>query len=1264
MISTQDTPHTGFGHTLPRTVCVSVCLLSLLIAANPVAAVPAFPGAEGFGAEATGGRGGQVVEVTRLDDPVPGEPGTLRYALEEVSGPRIIVFRVGGVIELNEPLLNSSRKNWGPYESDITIAGQTAPGDGIVIKGGLAVRSNCIIRYLRIRQGEVGMGDCLEMKGYNNIVDHCSFSWAGDELVGYHRTLPKDSIDPVPARHVTVQWCVLSESMKALLAWYAHQSSIHHNLFAHNGMRNPVFQDRFNQGGGDVSVGDIRSNVVYDVQNDGCALLGNVHVNIVGNYWKVGKTSRLHRYCVCLRPAEMLRLYIDDIYGPRVAQGEPIWHEVRDGWDIADENMYRSLVPFDTPPVTTHDPQTTYDLVLGNAGATVPVRDVVDTRIVAEVRDGTNRGGYPTGQNSQRAMAAANWATLTYENGTPPDDSDHDGMPDSWETEHGLDPNDESDGPRYDLDPDYTNVEVYLNSLVPEGPPGNHQPTADAGSDQEVSAGSSAEAEVELDGSGSSDADGDPLTYRWTWQDAEGNDHEASGVNPTVSLPSGETVVTLVVNDGSLNSVPDTVTITVNSDNSPPPAPEVSISPDAPTTSDDLVVTAESTDPDGDDVTFTYAWYKNDELQDEVTGDTVSSDLTARDETWRVVVTPSDGSATGDAGEASVTIANSPPTAPTVSITPGSPTTLDDLVASVEGSTDSDDDTVTYEYAWYRDDTLQEDLTGDTVSSDLTGDGETWRVVVTPSDGTDAGETGEASVTIGKTYTVSGTVLYPNDEPVPGVGVTDGDQTALTDDQGQYTLTVVQTGELSISASKDSHVVTPQVQKVTVPPDATGVDFKAHQVFRHRLRKGISFVGVPCVPLQTDPTTVWGTELIARWNPEQHKYVFAADGSSDLLTVQPGRGFFLKSPARDLSVPGVPVSSGALFPLTIEHGWNMVANMFAAGLPFGNLMGNAPSHVHPYGFAYDADAGDYLLITSVAGANVDRNDIFPWEGIWMYNHGRRAKLEVSPPEDPIPPDPPQSADTAAASSSAVVPQSAVGGDRGWLVPIEVEAGGRCDTTTVVGTSSMLADPVEIYNPPTAPESVDMYIVGADGQQLAQCVRNSVGAASWEFVVSTDLCDAEVSVRLPDLSQVPNDMCVYLTDIDANKRVYARTMRRYRYVSGDSGGQRRFKLEVVPQDDASLVVTAMAASQGPEAVALQYNVSKQCDVSARVLNIAGRPIRVLARAESVMSGANTLSWNLRSDRGTKVANGRYIIQITARSADGQQTHAITTTTVRR
>jgi len=425
--------------------------------------VLAFPGCEGWGCDTvTGGRGGQVVEVTRLDDPIPAEPGTFRYAVENVSGPKIIVFRVGGLIDLQREI---GDPDFGALNNakDMTIAGQTAPGDGIVINNTLNIGSNCIVRYIRIRHKQETTNDGIEIWGTNNIIDHCSISWSADEHIGFH----SNDAD----RNSTVQWSIFTEGIKGMLACYGtHNVSIHHNLFAHNYNRNPKVGSYDDI----IKVFDVVNNVIYNIGNSALDIQGtNAHVNCIGNYFKTKDDNSLHRYCAVLignPPADTIKLYIDNIYGPRVSQGEPIWNEVRYfeselGYGVADEGTYRSYTPFDTPPITTHDPETAYNLVLDNAGATLPKRDAVDERIIQETRNETASITISSSESYYRTWAAEQWENLTYDNGIAPTDTDHDGMPDDWELARDLDPN--VDDSASDRDNDgYTNIEEYINGLA------------------------------------------------------------------------------------------------------------------------------------------------------------------------------------------------------------------------------------------------------------------------------------------------------------------------------------------------------------------------------------------------------------------------------------------------------------------------------------------------------------------------------------------------------------------------------------------------------------------------------------------------------------------------------------------------------------------------------------------------------------------------------------------------------------------------------
>ena len=245
--------------------------------------IPAFPGAEGFGANATGGRGGRVIAVTNLND---SGPGSLRAALDE-NGPRTVVFRVSGNIALKS---NLKLKN-----GDITIAGQTAPGDGICLQNygfALSGANNVIIRYLRVRPGDTADVDLDAFggrDGENIIVDHCSMSWSIDECVSIYSG----------ARNLTVQWCLMSESLYQSVhakghhgfggIWGGQNASWHHNLLAHHSSRNPRIVGK--------SVGeqlvDLRNNVIYNWgYNSTYGGDGDVRVNLINNVYKPGPATR------------------------------------------------------------------------------------------------------------------------------------------------------------------------------------------------------------------------------------------------------------------------------------------------------------------------------------------------------------------------------------------------------------------------------------------------------------------------------------------------------------------------------------------------------------------------------------------------------------------------------------------------------------------------------------------------------------------------------------------------------------------------------------------------------------------------------------------------------------------------------------------------------------------------------------------------------------------------------------------------------------
>ncbi len=445
-----------------------------------VASVAAFPGAEGFGAISVGGRGGRVIQVTNLDD---SGPGSFRDAVTQ-SGPRTVVFRVGGTITLASDI--------NIIEPYLTIAGQTTPGGGIQFRGkGLRVQPpahDITIRHIRIRRGwitnpgvnDVGLsvesgsnaGNSSSLAVYNVIVDHSSLGWQQDDNAGWGKI-----------RNITFQWNFINEgnnpdspfnngiSGKGLLLGAPPGQgndmgtiSIHHNFLASNHQRNPSI--------GGHGPTEVVNNVIYNwgafgtqIQNRGT---DGTKMNIIGNYYKAGPNTGLSRYEVLISSAsagvldqlpEMI--YISDNLSPhRTSSAQPEWALV--GYCGAGGPTYCTIPastsfqrstpwPSSDYPISVSSVQENITDVLNNAGATLPVRDEVDARLVAEYNSGTGTIG---GDN--------NWPIL--QAGTPPADSDSDGMSDTWETANGLNPNDASDGPKI-VSNGYSNLENYINSL-------------------------------------------------------------------------------------------------------------------------------------------------------------------------------------------------------------------------------------------------------------------------------------------------------------------------------------------------------------------------------------------------------------------------------------------------------------------------------------------------------------------------------------------------------------------------------------------------------------------------------------------------------------------------------------------------------------------------------------------------------------------------------------------------------------------------------
>ncbi|WP_350274359.1 Ig-like domain-containing protein [Kribbella sp. HUAS MG21] len=433
---------------------------SAMSAAGTTAAddrLPAFPGAEGAGKWAKGGRGGSVYEVTTLAD---SGPGSLRDA---VSGSdRTVVFRVSGTIHLETGLMISG--------NNLTIAGQTAPGGGICVAGqGTGIKGGAhdiVIRYLRFRLGDLNAvaGDSFETNVpgsvspeiRNLIIDHCSFSWAVDEC-----------LSPYGNYDVTVQWCIVSEGLALSThpknrhgyggIWGGERNTYHHNLIAHQGGRQP----RFGYTEGINLEVDHYNNVVYD--HGYTSVYGGEWangINIMNNFYKPGPTTLPEVAPVVVSANRGGQWHVS---GNQVEGHPDVTAHNRRGIRYPIGGIVELAAPQPIPGRgEVQAAAKAYDAVLAGAGAILPKRDAADARLVDEVRNGTGRL-----INSQKEVGG--YPELVQ--GEAPVDSDHDGIPDWWEQANGLDPNDPSDAQK--IAPNgYTYLENYLNSLVPD-PVGN-----------------------------------------------------------------------------------------------------------------------------------------------------------------------------------------------------------------------------------------------------------------------------------------------------------------------------------------------------------------------------------------------------------------------------------------------------------------------------------------------------------------------------------------------------------------------------------------------------------------------------------------------------------------------------------------------------------------------------------------------------------------------------------------------------------------------
>ncbi|MGN6371055.1 MAG: pectate lyase [Phycisphaerae bacterium] len=413
-------------------------------------ALPAFPGAEGFGGYTPGGRGGEVYEVTSLED---SGPGTLRDAVSK--GHRTVVFRVSGNIDLKSALQIK--------EPFITLAGQTAPGDGICLRYfpfGVATH-DVVVRFIRSRLGDLhGQEDSIDIwNGCSNLIlDHCSATWSVDECLSTSGN----------NQNCTIQWCLIGASLNnsihkkgehgfGSLARANGPMSWYHNLWIHNNSRNPRLGDAYGRGSSPFF--DVRNNVIYDFGGTATGLTqGTWQANYVGNYVRPGPNSKAKTPIHMGGKSDIVFYLAGNVFDghPEITADNA---KFIDKYEMDGKPVARTVnEAFPSPAFHTMSAEEALESVLAFVGACLPARDSVDARLIADVKE---RGGKII--DSQRDVGG--WPEL--KSGVAPADSDHDGIPDEWEKAHGLNPNDSSDANK-DLNGDgYTNLEKYLDGIDP-----------------------------------------------------------------------------------------------------------------------------------------------------------------------------------------------------------------------------------------------------------------------------------------------------------------------------------------------------------------------------------------------------------------------------------------------------------------------------------------------------------------------------------------------------------------------------------------------------------------------------------------------------------------------------------------------------------------------------------------------------------------------------------------------------------------------------
>ncbi|MGD2135507.1 MAG: carboxypeptidase regulatory-like domain-containing protein, partial [Gemmatimonadales bacterium] len=538
-------------------------------------------------------------------------------------------------------------------------------------------------------------------------------------------------------------------------------------------------------------------------------------------------------------------------------------------------------------------------------------------------------------------------------------------------------------------------------------------------------------------------------------------------------------------------------------------------------------------------------------------------------------------------------------------------------------------------------------------------------------------------------YSISGTVTAATAGGLSGltitVSATGGPSSpppaAVNPTTGAYTITGLEAGTYTVTPSEAAGGAqfSPASENVTLPPTQTGVNFTAYRIFQVvPANDGLQMVAAPFTPMPSVPelnvSDVFGTVSVARWNPQgiPAQYVmFSIDPTNPVLRVEPGRGFWASVAAPLPQVPGTPAPTDRAFTIPIYSEWTMAGNPWPASVSWSSVQ-QSTTALSDLAWVYvnNGTGAGYVLVTDTISFNT-RSAIEPFEAFWQHVALGTVGASISVPV-PAGVLSRGAADAPPAEGSAK-PRSLV--EDGWLLPVVASTAETRDACNYVGVGAPargVVSTLKIDNPPPATEYADVYFDGAaqgePGRRLATDIRAADAAElQFDFVVATDLAQTDITVSLPDLSQLTKHRQVVLTDLDAGETVLARTKPTYRYNSGD-GGERHFRIDVRDAAHAGLQVVGLhaiptrgAAGAGAE---VRYSLTGPATVTTQIYNVSGRLVARVESATTRSTGAATALWDGRGLTGTVVPNGLYFVRVTATGQQGAKAGSAASVSIRR